>query len=59
MKTLLAIALAAAVLISGATVSLMSGAALAQSSGVTAQIWCPKGCPPPPKPTPADQSRGR
>ena len=57
MKTLLAIVLAAAVaatvLISGGTVSQMSGAASARSA--LAQRWCTKGCPPPPKPAPTDQ----
>lgn len=60
MKTTLAIALAgatvAAVLVSGATVSLMSGPATAQT---LAQGWCTKGCPPPPKPVPTDRFRGR
>jgi hypothetical protein len=59
MKTTLAIVLAAAVLISGASVSLMSGAALAQvSSAASTQLWCQKGCPPPPKPVPT-HPRGR
>jgi hypothetical protein len=59
MKTSLAIALAAtvaaAVLVSGATESLMSGPASAQT---LTQLWCTKGCPPPPKPAPTYR-RGR
>ena len=43
MKTSLAIMLAVAALISGATVSLNPGTASAQT---LAQIWCTKGCPP-------------
>ena len=43
MKTSLAIVLAVAALISGATVSLNPGTASAQT---LAQIWCTKGCPP-------------
>ena len=43
MKTSLAIILAVAALISGATVSLNPGTASAQT---LAQIWCTKGCPP-------------
>ncbi len=60
MKTSLALALAVAVggavLVSGGTLSLMSGAASAQT---LSQLWCTKGCPPPPKPLPTDQYRGR
>ena len=43
MKTSLAIVLAVAALISGATVSLNPGTASAQT---LTQIWCTKGCPP-------------
>ena len=52
MKTSLAVVLAVAALISGATVSLNPGTASAQT---LAQIWCTKGClrtfdvPPPPR----------
>ena len=56
MKTSLAIVLAAGVLISGATVSLMSGTASTQT---LAQIWCTKGCPPQLNQVPTDQPRGR
>ena len=52
----LAVAVAATVLVSGGTVSQMSGAASARA---LAQGWCTKGCPPPPKPITTDQHRGR
>ena len=55
MKTSLAIVLAVAALISGATVSLNPGTASAQT---LAQIWCTKGCPPQLN-TPTDQRPGR
>ena len=52
MKTSLAIVLAVAALISGATVSLNPGTASAQT---LAQIWCTKGCPPQLNQAPTDQ----
>ena len=57
MKTSLAIMLAVAALISGATVSLNPGTASAQT---LAQIWCTKGCPPQlNQASPTDQRYGR
>jgi hypothetical protein len=56
MKTPLAIMLAVAALISGATVSLNPGPASAHS---LAQIWCTKGCPPQLNQAPTDHRRGR
>jgi hypothetical protein len=53
MKTSLAIMLAVAALISGATVR---GTASAQT---LAQIWCTKGCPPQLNQAPTDQRHGR
>ena len=56
MKTSLAIVLAVAALISGATVSLNPGTASAQT---LTQIWCTKGCPPQLNQAPTDQRPGR
>ena len=56
MKTSLAIMLAVAALISGATVSLNPVTASAQT---LAQVWCTKGCPPQLNQAPTDHHRGR